>query len=80
MAESLPALDALEQETDDILISGIAARTARGADNQAINALTLALDQARLAIKDRRRFLQGSLSPGSTARVVSLDGRTAGGH
>ena len=79
-ADSLQALDALEQETDDILISGIAARKMRAADNQAISALSLALDQARLAIKDRRRYLQAVGPAGSGARVVPLDARSLGGY
>ena len=79
-AESLQALDALEQETDDILISGIATRNLRAVDSQAISALSLALDQARLAIKDRRRFLQAAGSAGSGARIVPLDARSFGGY
>lgn len=74
-AESLSALDTLEQETDEILISGIAARHVRGLDGHTISALSLALDQARLAIKDRRRFLQSNALSG-VARVLPLEGRS----
>ena len=75
-ADSLSALDALEQETDEILISGIAARNVRGLDGHTISALSLALDQARLAIKDRRRFLQSNALSGVSARVLPLEGRS----
>ena len=77
-AESQQALDVLEQETDDILIGGIAARNLRGLDGPAISALSLALDQARLAIKDRRRLLQASAALGPSPKVVPLEGRGHG--
>ncbi len=76
-SETLAALDVLEQETDDILIGGIAARNLRTLDPQMIHALTLALDQARLAIRERRQALlatAGHAAP--SARVVPIEART----
>ena len=75
-ADTLAALDTLEQETDDILIGGIAARSLRVLDPQTINALTLALDQARLAIRERRQFMLATAAGmPSGARIMPIEGR-----
>ena len=50
-------LETLESETDEILVSGIANRRLHGVDGHGMAALTLALDQARRAIRDRREQL-----------------------
>ena len=47
-------LDRLEQETDDILVTGLANRKIQKIDSHGMAALALALDQARHAIKERR--------------------------
>jgi TRAP transporter TAXI family solute receptor len=78
-ADSAAALDELENETDEILISGIANRRANTLDAEAIGALTLALDQARLAIKDRRRALQlpaRAEGGGAVVRTLPRDTRS----
>lgn len=73
VADSLAILDALEREADDILMSGVVARSTHALDAQTMSALTLTLDQARLAIKDRRAYF--TVSP----RLVQVDGRQGRG-
>ena len=51
-------LDRLEQEIDEILVSGIANRRLHGMDAHGMAALTLALDQARRAVRERRGLLE----------------------
>jgi TRAP transporter TAXI family solute receptor len=53
-AEQPEELDRLEQEIDEILVSGIANRQIHGIDAQGMAAMTLALDQARRAVRERR--------------------------
>jgi TRAP-type uncharacterized transport system substrate-binding protein len=54
-ADQIAALDALETETDAILVECLKPKSANGGTD--IGALTLAIDQARRAIAERRRFL-----------------------
>jgi hypothetical protein len=81
VAESAEALDGLEHETDEILINGVASRRTNSLDANAIGALGLALDQARQAIKDRRRALAANIDPTPNATIHALprDPRTFGG-
>jgi hypothetical protein len=58
-ADSIEELDGLEHETDEILISALAHHSLNKAGGGQINTLSLALEQARLAIRDRRRQLRG---------------------
>ena len=62
-ATNLAELDELEREADEILVEGIAQRGPRGMEPQGIGVLSLALDQARLAIRERRRALDGARQP-----------------
>jgi len=54
-------LDALEHEVDDILVATIATCSAPGAETTGPTMLNLALDQAQLVIRDRRRALATEL-------------------
>ena len=74
-ADTLVTLDDLERQTDDILIGSIAAPHARPLESTAIGGLTLALDQARLAIRERRAMLAASGIAGP-ARIVPIEGST----
>ena len=62
-AESIEELDGLEHETDEILISALAHHSLNRAGGGQIDTLSLALEQARLAIRDRRRQLRGEPRP-----------------
>jgi TRAP-type uncharacterized transport system substrate-binding protein len=62
-AETLEELDGLEHETDEILVSALAHHSLNNAAGSQINTLSLALEQARLAIRDRRRQLRGEPRP-----------------
>jgi TRAP-type uncharacterized transport system substrate-binding protein len=62
-AETLEELDGLEHETDEILVSALAHHSLNNAAGPQINTLSLALEQARLAIRDRRRQLRGEPRP-----------------
>lgn len=57
-APDLEHLAELERETDEILVSGIANRHVHKADAHGMAALTLALDQARQALRERRAELE----------------------
>lgn len=57
-APDLEHLAELERETDEILVSGIANRHVHKADAHGMTALTLALDQARQALRERRAELE----------------------
>jgi hypothetical protein len=50
-------LDALEEETDSILIEALQATTRPSLDSHRATAFALALDQVRLAVSDRRRTI-----------------------
>jgi TRAP transporter TAXI family solute receptor len=56
-AESPETLDVLQAEADEILASTIREVEAQALEERALTAFTLALDQARLAIADRRDVL-----------------------
>jgi TRAP transporter TAXI family solute receptor len=58
-AETMEELDGLEHETDEILVSALAHHSLNNAAGSQISTLSLALEQARLAIRDRRRQLRG---------------------
>ncbi|GAC1332413.1 MAG: TAXI family TRAP transporter solute-binding subunit [Beijerinckiaceae bacterium] len=62
-AQTIPELDDLEHESDEILISALAHRSLSGVASTQIGTLSLALEQARLAIRDRRRQLRGEGRP-----------------
>jgi TRAP-type uncharacterized transport system substrate-binding protein len=62
-AERLEELDGLEHESDEILISALAHHSLNKAGSSQIDTLSLALEQARLAIRDRRRQLRGEMRP-----------------
>jgi hypothetical protein len=62
-AETLEELDGLEHETDEILIAALAHHSLNHAAGGQISTLSLALEQARLAIRDRRRQLRGEPRP-----------------
>ncbi len=52
-------LDRLERETDEILVAGMGNRSIMGVDSHGMAALSLALDQARHAVRERRAHLAG---------------------
>jgi hypothetical protein len=62
-AETLEELDELEHESDEILISALAHHSLNRAAGSQIDILSLALEQARLAIRDRRQQLRGEPRP-----------------
>ncbi|WP_298357994.1 TAXI family TRAP transporter solute-binding subunit [Rhodoblastus sp.] len=62
-AESLEALAKLENQIDDILTQSLAVTAKPKLDNHQLAALTLAVQQARLAIADRRIELGARPSP-----------------
>jgi hypothetical protein len=51
-------LDRLETETDEILVESVANRRIHGVDAHGMAALSLALDQARRAIRERRALVE----------------------
>lgn len=57
-ARTADDLDRLEHETDEILVAGIANRRLQGADAHSMSALSLALEQARQAIREKRVDLE----------------------
>jgi hypothetical protein len=69
-AETTEELDSLEHETDEILVSALAHHSLNHAPGTQISSLSLALEQARLAIRDRRRQLRGEPRP--PARLESI--------
>jgi TRAP transporter TAXI family solute receptor len=62
-------LDALEAEADDILATTLREVENNAVDERALTAFTLALDQARLAIADRRGALRKESSPMSALEM-----------
>ena len=62
-AETMEELDGLEHESDEILVSALAHHSLNNAAASQIGTLSLALEQARLAIRDRRRQLRGEPRP-----------------
>jgi TRAP transporter TAXI family solute receptor len=75
-AQTSEELDGLEHESDEILISALAHHSLNGAAGSQISTLSLALEQARLAIRDRRRQLRGETR---TARIESITPRALPG-
>lgn len=59
-------LDDYERTVDDVFANALADRRLRGADATGLHVVSMALDQARRAIRERRKFLVQS------GRVVSL--------
>lgn len=70
MAERPEDLDALERETDDILVAGMANRAITAVDAHGMAALSVALDQARHAVRDRRAHLSARSESASAAPRV----------
>jgi TRAP-type uncharacterized transport system substrate-binding protein len=70
-AETLEELDGLEHETDEILVSALAHHSLNDAAGPQISTLSLALEQARLAIRDRRRQLRGEPRPPARLEAVN---------
>jgi hypothetical protein len=70
-AETMEELDGLEHETDEILISALAHHSLNKASGQRIDTLSLAIEQARLAIRDRRRQLRGEPRPSPRLEAVN---------
>lgn len=68
-AETTEELDGLERETDEILVSALAHHSLNHAPGPQINSISLAMEQTRLAIRDRRRQLRGEMRP---ARLESI--------
>ncbi|BBU60953.1 TRAP ABC transporter [Methylosinus sp. C49] len=56
-AQDFAELDSYERELDQALVSSVADLRLRNMDGTALHVVSLALDQARLAIQDRRRTL-----------------------
>jgi hypothetical protein len=69
-AETTEELDSLEHETDELLVSALAHHSLNHAPGAQISSLSLALEQARLAIRDRRQQLRGEPRP--PARLESI--------
>ena len=57
-APSAARLDELEREADTILAQALEAGSLRHLDTHRVTALGLAIDQVRLAIRDRRRQIE----------------------
>lgn len=57
-ATSLHQLDALESDADKVLADALETSSLRHFDTHKVTALGLAMDQVRLAIRDRRAFLE----------------------
>ncbi len=72
--ESPAELDALEQETHDLLLAALADRKLRSGEPHSLHLVTLALDQARRAIMERRRQLK---TGGAVVAFAPPRGRTA---
>jgi TRAP transporter TAXI family solute receptor len=66
-AEQTSTLDVLEREADVILAQSL---TAKGTNGPDLGALSLAVDQVRHAIEDRRRVLLASPKPAFEPRLV----------
>lgn len=72
-AETLAELDELEREVDNLLAAALSDRRLRSVEAPGLSVVSLALDQARRAIRERRRFL------GKETRIVSLPVQRAPG-
>lgn len=70
-AETTEELDSLEHETDEILVSALAHHSLNHAPGTQISSLSLALEQARLAIRDRRRQLRGEPRPPARLELIT---------
>jgi TRAP transporter TAXI family solute receptor len=62
-ADSRDLLDRLELEADEILAEALASASRQALDPQRLSAFSLALDQVRQAISERRRLLARSAGP-----------------
>lgn len=71
-AATLEELETMERETDEILVAGMANRAIIGVDSHGMAALSLALDQARHALRERRAHLAGSHAPAAPRPLTSL--------
>jgi TRAP transporter TAXI family solute receptor len=70
-AETLPALDAVQAEADEILASTIREVEHNSIEERTLTAFTLALDQARLAIADRRATLSQASAETTSAYGIA---------
>jgi hypothetical protein len=68
-AEIPETLDALQAEADEILASTIREVETQALEERALTAFTLALDQARLAIADRRDVLLKTMPESSSLQA-----------
>ncbi len=75
MMEGAAQLDALEREVDDLLLAALADRRLRSGEPHSLHLVTLALDQARRAILDRRKQLRQN--SGAVVAFTPPRGRTA---
>ena len=66
-------LDELEREADTVLGQALEAGSLRHLDTHRVTALGLAIDQVRLAIRDRRRQIEGRAQAGKqeSARILA---------
>ncbi|WP_157235234.1 TAXI family TRAP transporter solute-binding subunit [Methylosinus sp. LW4] len=74
-AQDFAELDSYERELDQALVSSVADLRLRNMDGTALHVVSLALDQARLAIQERRRTLcetksEGSVTPFKSIRIA----------
>jgi hypothetical protein len=67
-ADDVARLELLEQEADDVFAETLSGASHREIDTGRLAAFTLALDQVRLAIAERRRVLQASAPETGAAR------------
>ena len=73
-APSLTSLDSLEREADSVLAQALDASSLKHLDIHRVTAMGLALDQVRLAIRDRRRKLEareGVVAPYDPPRIAA---------
>ena len=70
-AATLEELDKLRADTDDILRKTILQAEQNALDEQALLAFSLALDQAQMAISDRRAMLTGHMPSQATAASMA---------
>jgi TRAP-type uncharacterized transport system substrate-binding protein len=64
LAPSLDLLEALEAETDEIVMAALGGEHAGSLDERRLSALGLALDQVRAALRDRRGILESGMERG----------------
>ena len=74
-AQDVAELDEYERELDQALVSSVADLRLRNMDATSLHVVSLALDQARLAIQERRRSLceakgEGSVTPFKALRIA----------